>query len=113
MLPGVDIQGTTNDELFRTGRTQLARYLVAVPNGRYDVVLHFACLIDGRLWHPTIDVRIEGETIVDGLDARQLGRLSATSHRCESVQVTDGALGIELSQSDVALCGVEIVRQSQ
>jgi hypothetical protein len=109
MLPSVDIQGTTNDELFRTGRTQLARYLVAVPNGTYDVGLHFACLIKGRLWHPTIDVRVEGETVVDGLDARQLGRLSATSQRCKSVQVADGALDVELSQSDVALCGVEIV----
>jgi len=104
------LAGPHLQKIFRAGRTQLTRYLVAVPNGEYDIVLHFANFVAGKLWHPTVDVRIEGATVVRGFDARQLGRLSATSRRCESVRVTDGVLDVELTQSDLALCGVEIVR---
>ena len=111
VLTNVEIEDTENDEVYRTGRIQLTRYFVAVPDGTYDIVLHFACLTDGKLWHPTIDVKIEEETVVAGLHAGPLGRLTATSQRCESVRVNDGVLDVELTQSDMALCGIEIVRE--
>jgi hypothetical protein len=110
VAPEVEIENTDDDEVYRTGRTQLTHYLAALPNSTYSVVLHFAHLMEGKLWHPAIDVRMEGRTVVRGLDARQIGRLSAARRRCDAVRVTDGVLDIELTPSDVALSGVEIVR---
>lgn len=111
VLSSVDIGETHNDEIYRTGRTQLTRYLITVPDGTYDVVLHFAHLVEGKLWHPTIDVKIEEDTVLRGLSAEDLDRLHAMNRRFEHNAVTDGVLDIELTPSDLALCGVEIFRR--
>jgi hypothetical protein len=107
----VDIQQTKNDEIYRTGRTQLTHYLFTVPGGTYDVVLHFAHLVEGKLWHPTIEVTIEGKTVLRDLSARDLERRQAESRRFERITIADGVLDIELTQSELALCGVEIFRR--
>lgn len=111
VLGDVDIHETQNDEIYRTGRTQLTHYLITVPDGTYDVVLHFAHLVQGRLWQPTVDIKIERKTVLQGLSTDGLERLHAASRRFERIAVADGLLDIELTQSDIALCGVEIFRR--
>ena len=111
VLDDVDIQQTQNDEIYRTGRTQLTHYLISVPNGMYDVMLHFAHLVEGRLWNPTIDVKIEEKAVLQRLSADSLKRLHGASRRFKRIVVADGVLDIGLTQSDLALCGVEIFRR--
>jgi hypothetical protein len=108
VLSSVDIRGTQDDEIYRTGRTQLTRFLITVPDGAYDVVLHFAHLLEGRLWHPAIDVAIEGKTVLQGFSAEDLERLHVATRRFQQITVADGLLDIDLTPSDLALCGIEV-----
>ncbi|MEO1010207.1 MAG: BspA family leucine-rich repeat surface protein [Bacteroidota bacterium] len=89
---------------FRFGRDKVMAYKIPVPDGEYEVNLHFSELWfgtpaggPGEIGSRIFDVRIEGLLVEDNLDviARAgLGNLFVTTYK---VTVNDGILDINLS----------------
>lgn len=77
VMPAVEIKNTDNQEIYRTGRTRVSHYIATVPNGTYDVILHFCNFAQEKLWVQDMDVQIEGQTVLSGLKADDMGKLTA------------------------------------
>ncbi|WP_167855287.1 malectin domain-containing carbohydrate-binding protein [Hymenobacter wooponensis] len=94
------IAGTQDDALYQTERYGTAgqlSYALPLPNGSYQVVLHFAEIY----WHNTgerlFDVSLEGQKVLDDYDIfRKVGANVATTESF-AAKVTDGVLNLELS----------------
>ena len=88
------IAGTTNDELYQTERYGNFAYHVPVPNGAYEVDLHFAEIFWSAPGQRVFDVTMEGTLALDNLDlVAAVGTLTSlvrTSRRT----VSDGVLDI-------------------
>jgi len=97
------IAGTTDDALYQTERFEgLFGYSLRVPNGTYQVVLHFAETYWTQLGQRIFDVRAENRLVLDNYDIlRKVAPFTATTETF-SVVVTDGVLNLDLSalQSD-------------
>jgi hypothetical protein len=68
--PGIAVSGTDNDLVCGSGREGMDAYVVNLPNGTYDLTLHFAEVSgattgDGQR---VFDVFVEGEHVLAGLD---------------------------------------------
>jgi YD repeat-containing protein len=92
------IAGTTDDLLYQKTRYGTFSYQYNVPNGQYDVSLHFA-----ETWSPNgpggmriFDVFIEGILVLDNYDpAADVGFSAAVTKTFRAVQVSDGQLKID------------------
>jgi YD repeat-containing protein len=92
------IAGTTDDLLYQKTRYGTFSYQYDVPNGQYDVSLHFA-----ETWSPNgpggmriFDVLIEGILVLDNYDpAADVGFSAAVTKTFRAVQVSDGQLKID------------------
>jgi len=97
------IAGTTDDALYQTERFEGAfGYSLRVPNGTYQVVLHFAELYWTQPGQRIFDVRAENQLVLDNYDIlRKVAPFTATTETF-TVVVTDGVLNLDLSalQSD-------------
>ncbi|WP_324678205.1 malectin domain-containing carbohydrate-binding protein [Hymenobacter sp. GOD-10R] len=97
------IAGTTDDALYQTERFEGAfGYSLRVPNGTYQVVLHFAELYWTQPGQRLFDVRAENQLVLDNYDIlKKVAPFTATTETF-SVVVTDGVLNLDLSalQSD-------------
>lgn len=96
------IAGTRDDALYQTEAwaSGALRYDLAVPDGTYEVTLHFAEIWDGafRDGRRRFDVEIEGAKVIDDLDLfARVGanRAYETSH---VVRVADGRLDVDLRE---------------
>ena len=88
------IAGTTDDALYQTERYGNFAYHVSVPNGAYDVVLHFAELVWAGPGQRVMDVAVEGILALDNLDiVAQAGTLTSLVHTISGT-VSDGMLDI-------------------
>ncbi|WP_324679137.1 malectin domain-containing carbohydrate-binding protein [Hymenobacter sp. GOD-10R] len=92
------IAGTTDDALYQTERFEGAfGYSLRVPNGTYQVVLHFAELYWTQPGQRLFDVRAENQLVLDNYDIlRKVAPFTATTETF-SVVVTDGVLNLDLS----------------
>ncbi|WP_324675064.1 malectin domain-containing carbohydrate-binding protein [Hymenobacter sp. GOD-10R] len=92
------IAGTTDDALYQTERFEGAfGYALRVPNGTYQVVLHFAELYWTQPGQRIFDVRAENQLVLDNYDIlRKVTPFTATMETF-SVVVTDGVLNLDLS----------------
>ncbi len=72
-------------------------YRFDVPNGSYDVLLHFAEIQDDEAMKRVMDVTIENNLVIDELDvwAAAGGRYIAYTRLLSSIAVLDGQLNID------------------
>jgi len=99
LMPTVDISNTENDEIYRTGRTRVSHYVVTVPDGTYDVVLHFCNTVqETKWWVPDMDVQIQGQPVLSGLAANEIGKFTALRKKFLGIQAEDGQIEISLCQ---------------
>lgn len=95
------IAGTPDPTLYQTARTSAdLRYAFELPNGAYDVVLHFAELEDLAPGQRVFEVRLEGTRTVAQLDLAAVAGVR-TAYTTDPVRVplTDGVLNFRLSAS--------------
>ena len=92
---GHPIANTNDDPLYRSGRTGTFNYRFDVPNGLYDVVLHFAEIYHNAAGKRTFDVLIEGALVLDNFDVyAAAGHDTAVTWTFQGVSVLDGQLTI-------------------
>lgn len=88
------IAGTTDDTLYQTERYGSFSYQFPVPNGIYDVVLHFAEIFFSAAGKRVFDVTAEGGVVINDLDIwAAVGKNTATTRQF-SVTVADGVLNL-------------------
>lgn len=96
------ISGTPDPDLYRVQRerTQLD-YKFDIPNGSYDVILHFAEIKDNVALNRVMDVSLEGTLVLDDFDlyVQAPGKGVALQRRFNSVNVADGQLHLLLVKS--------------
>lgn len=92
------IEETLDDPLFQVARTGASfGYAFQLPNGTYEVTLHFAEIEEILPARRLLDVEIEAALAIDDLDLVALsGPLTAFSHT-ERISLVDGVLNIDLS----------------
>ena len=116
-----DITGTLDDQMYRTERYgQNFRYDFPVPNGQYQVVLHFAEIYHGATNTPSqpgnigdriFNVDIEGSAFLTNFDIfAEVGTMTALIKQT-AVTVNDGLLSIEFSTvvDNAKISAIEIV----
>ena len=90
------IAGTDEDGLYRTLRIDMTAYRFDVPvEGTYRVDLHFADFIANKAGARIFSVRIEGTTVLSGLDLVGEAGTSTAFDRTFDAAVSDGRLDIE------------------
>ncbi len=96
------ISGTSDPDLYRVQRerTQLD-YKFDIPNGSYDVILHFAEIKDNVALNRVMDVSLEGTLVLDDFDlfVQAPGKGVAMQRRFNGVTVADGQLHLLLVKS--------------
>jgi hypothetical protein len=111
---GGEIEGTDDDELYRTHRwsfnpnnsQDLRLYSLPAPNGSYQVTLLFADTQSPR----SVDVMLEDRVVLQGYDIVQAVGARQADRRSFQITVSDGQLDIGFStQSGSALVsGIEV-----
>ena len=104
------IAGSTDDPLYRDARFGNFAYRVPVPNGTYEVVLHFAEIQGARTGQRIFDVAAEGTTVVDNLDIAALVGRRRSLVRTVSATVTDGVVDLVFTPvvGDATIAALEI-----
>ncbi len=91
--PTAEIAKTEDDELYRTVRSAVRSYHIAVPKGKYTVTLQF-CAQESSLFA----VAIEGKSVLEKLDiTTAAGANTALDYTFMDISVDDGRLDIEFS----------------
>ena len=89
------IANTNDDALYQSGRTGTFSYRFDVPNGLYDVILHFAEIYHTAAGKRSFDVLIEGALVLDNFDVyAAAGHDAAVTRVFPGVSVQDGQLTI-------------------
>lgn len=93
-----DIIGTTDDPVFQTGVTGLAKYIIRVPNGKYRVKLLFAELFVKNPNNKLFDVYIQGKQVINSLDiVKEAGPLTALEKIINDVVVNNYMIDIHFA----------------
>ena len=93
--PGLEINGTNEDEIYRAEHWGIVKYKVRVPKGTYKVTLMMAENNFDEAGSRVFDINAEGKYIVRNLDIYQeVGKNTAYDITAENVVVTDGILNI-------------------
>ncbi|MEK7730022.1 MAG: malectin domain-containing carbohydrate-binding protein, partial [candidate division KSB1 bacterium] len=76
-------------------------YKFDIPNGAYDVILHFAEIKDTAPLRRVMDVTLEGALVLDDFDIFVLapGKGVAMQRRFNGVNVADGQLNLDFAKS--------------
>lgn len=96
------ISNTESDPLYQTERYEMSQYRFDVPNGDYEITLHFAEIYFSYLTKRVFSVSIEGRLVLDRLDLYKVaghdGAISYTfSTRDLGFSVTDNNLIIDFT----------------
>lgn len=92
------IGNTENDALYQTERWGMTAYRFDVPNGDYEVTLHFAEIFLTEDRGRQINVAIEDQAVLEKLDIhREVGHDQALVYTYPDVSVEDGRLDITFS----------------
>jgi hypothetical protein len=94
----VEINGTDDDPVYLTDRYGLAKYLVRLPEGSYNLQLWFTENYFGSTGQRMFDVFVEGEKIIEDLDlVAAAGFRNAYTVDVNNITVDDGTLDIHFS----------------
>ncbi len=96
------ISGTPDPDLYRVQRERIQLdYRFDIPNGSYDVILHFAELKDNVALNRVMDVSLESVLVLDDFDlfVQAPGKAVALQRRFNGVVVSDGQLHLNLVKS--------------
>jgi hypothetical protein len=117
--PSYRIEGTENDEIYRSVRYGNFSYDIPVPsNGLYTVRLHFAevTFTDGTLGKRVFDVDIEDgqETLLNYDINADVGPMKAVIKTFTGIKVNDEKLTIELKTvvQNALLSGIEFINET-
>ena len=111
----VDILETDEDSLYQTGLCKVVKYKVRVPNGSYDVTLHFADSTSETAGERVFDIYIEKIKAAEAFDIfAAAGKNSAYNIKAENVPLEDGIIDIHFSNwiGHPFLCGITIDQKS-
>ncbi|MDQ7054819.1 MAG: Ig-like domain-containing protein [candidate division KSB1 bacterium] len=89
------IANTNDDELYKSERWGLTSYKIDLPNGEYNVFLHFAELVYQSTGSRVFSVKLEGTTVLNNFDIFATGGYRTAVVKQFSVTVTDGVLDID------------------
>ncbi len=106
------ISGTSAQALYKSERWGMTAYRFDVPNGLYQVVLHFAEIYCTQVDQRKMSVSIEGKTVLSNLDIfREVGHDMALSYTFSDIQVIDGRLDIGFSASidQAKISAIEVI----
>lgn len=105
------IQGSSDPTLYQTARSGPAfGYSLALPNGPYDVTLHFAEIVHTQAGARIFSVDIEGQPAIADLDlAAAVGENIAHSET-HPVTLSDGVLDLQFvaTNGEALVSGIEI-----
>ncbi len=109
------ISGTTDDALYQTERFgKIFGYQIPVPNGSYEVDLHFAEIYWTAAGRRVFDVSVEGALVLDDVDLWSVAGANAAFVTTVAASVMDGVLNIGFSTAvDNAKISAIEVRQRQ
>lgn len=112
---GNEIFDTQDDILYQTSRFGVFQYDVPLPDGDYEVVLHFTELVAGTPGERVFVAKAEGDDMFGSIDIFAFGgfTLNRAVTMEKAVSVNDGSLTLSLEEGspkrgDPKLCGVEI-----
>lgn len=92
---GIQINGTEEDEIFRSERYGMVTYKMWIPNGIYSVKLMFAENYFNSAGSRIFDVYVENERVAENLDVyAEAGKNTAYILDVPDIQVNDGILDI-------------------
>ena len=112
LAPGLNVLGTDEDAIFASERFGMDAYAINLPNGSYDLTLHFAENFEQAPGQRVFNVFVEGVFVFQALDVlTEAGFNYALTKQVPNVQVTDGQLKIVLVPlaGEPYLNGVEVV----
>ncbi len=110
------VGGTDVSEIYQSERYRLYGYRFALPNGHYQIILHFAEIFHKKSGKRLFDIQIEGKVVEQNLDifarvGHQKALMLNYSTRDLNLPVLDGQLDIGFvnKRDDTKLSGVEII----
>ena len=96
------IAGTVDDALYQSERWCIScSYSITVPNGNYEVVLHFAEITWSSANQRVFDVSIEGTPVIDNLDLVATVGSNAAFVQTFPATVSDGTLTVNLGPAGI------------
>ncbi|MCI0514821.1 T9SS type A sorting domain-containing protein [candidate division KSB1 bacterium] len=93
------IVNTLDDALYHTSRYNLSSYQFDLPNGRYEVTLHFAEIYYYRPHQRIFDVLIENQVVLSGYDIIFEAGHDCACRKTYQTQVLDGQLNLDFNAS--------------
>lgn len=105
------LQGTTDPTLYQTARSGAAfGYSIALPNGPYDVTLHFAEIVHTQVGARIFSVDLEGQAAITDLDLVATVGENIAYSETHPVSVADGVLDLAFAAAndEALVCGIEI-----
>lgn len=112
---GDPISGTEDDPLYQSERYGMSAYSFNVPNGLYQVVLHFAEVYFQSCERRMMNIAIEQKTMLQNFDIyKEAGHDAAVSRSFDNISVNDGCLDINFSatKDDPKISAIEILSAS-
>ncbi|GEM_PF-1028187 len=106
------IENTENDILYQSQIAGTPQYRLAIPNGKYTVILHFCEYQCDQPGQRTFHINLQGKQVLNELDIFKIaGRFTALSYSFDNILVEDRQLQIDLIQLKNYTCisGIEIV----
>lgn len=92
------VEGTDDDALYGTVRLDASDYILKVPDGAYNVVLHF-CELQHGPGTRVFDVKIQDKQVIRNLDiAQEVGGNTALQKTFDDIAVNDGWLRITFAR---------------
>ncbi|MCU0645167.1 MAG: malectin domain-containing carbohydrate-binding protein, partial [bacterium] len=114
------ISGTNNAHIYQSERYKLYGYRVDVPNGHYEIILHFAEIYYDRPGARLMDLKIEGVPVLQNLDIfDRVGKNAALrlvfNTKDLGIPITDRRIDIafENKVDDTKLSAVEVIQLAE
>jgi len=115
-----EIVGATEIQpIYQSERFKLFGYRVDVPNGHYQIILHFAEVFHHAKGKRLFDIKIENKLVVENLDIyERVGKNTALklvfNTKDLGIPISDNRLDIEFEKKrdDVKLSGIEVMQMA-
>ncbi len=107
------IKNTKDEDLYQSERWGLKGYVFDVPNGSYQIALHFAEIYFASAGKRIMDVMVEGVTVLDDFDIFAEAGPRTAIVKVITAAVKDGQLNIDFaaSQDEPKISAIEVQRE--
>ncbi|MDZ7263196.1 MAG: malectin domain-containing carbohydrate-binding protein [candidate division KSB1 bacterium] len=107
------IKNTKDEDLYQSERWGLKSYIFDVPNGTYQIALHFAEIYFASNGKRIMDVMVEGVTVLDDFDIFAQSGPRTAIVKLVTASVKDGQLNIDFSasQDEPKISAIEVQRE--